>query len=172
MREKYWTDEEHPDRLARSLFWRVVAVTAAFLIVGGLLTAVVWAVKVATSGPRGAGDQARIVNDARNRINAQQWFHDQYAQVAAADTKLDLAYVNVQAGIGTPDEMFVRMTYTGLLSRCVEMREQYNAEARKVTREQWRDPQLPVRLPDTDEHTDCLPTQAGAVTASPTGSPR
>lgn len=168
MSKRYWVDQENPDKLVLSGFWRIVLGFAAVVAVCGVIGGAVWGVKVLTSDVRGAGEQVRKINDADNRINSQQWFHDQLAQVRAADGKLDGAYVNMQAGIGTRDENILRTTYTGLLDRCIEMREQYDAEAKKVTRERWRDASLPESIDKSDPQTDCLPSQA----TSPTGSPR
>ena len=169
MSKKYWIDQEDPDKLAMSGFWRIVVSFAIVVAVCGVIGGAIWGVRVLTSDVRGAGEQTIKVNDADNRINSQQWFHDQLAQVRAADGKLDGAYLNVQAGIGTSDENILRTTYTGLLGRCIEMREQYNAEAKKVTREKWRDPALPEALDNSDPQTDCLPS---SQVTSPTGSPR
>lgn len=167
MRRRYWTDQENPDKLSLSFAWRVLVALLAALAVCGIVGGVIWGIKVITSDVRGAGDQTRIVNDANNRINAQQWFHDQYGQIRSTDGKLDPAYVNLQAALGTPDENVLRVTYTGLLDRCIDMREQYNSEAQKVTRQQWRDPQLPTRIDESDPATDCQPSTSATATRSP-----
>lgn len=161
-----WYESENPGRVVRGASWRtgvwiVCAVVFVLALSGGI-----WWLKVATSGVKGAGDQTRIVNDGRNRVNAQEWFHGQYAQILAADRNLDEAAANLKANLGKPDEAFWRTNYSGLKNRCAEMVANYNAEAQKVTREQWRDPSLPAQVDDTDPRTDCKETP----TPTPVGS--
>lgn len=127
----------------------------AFVALAGVITAGVWGVKVLVSGPKGAGDQEIITNDGRNRVNAQEWFESQYAQILSADRNLDEAAKNLAVN---PADDFWRANYTGLKNRCVDMVNAYNAEARKVSRSEWRTPDLPLQIDDSDSKTDCKET--------------
>lgn len=129
-----------------ALAW-VVIVVAVFAVIG----AVVWGVKVATSGVKGAGDQTRITNDGRNRVNAQEWFTGQYEQIRSTDRRITEAAVELKA---EPSE-FAQTNYRGLVNRCMEMVGNYNAEATKVSRGQWRDQALPFQIDESDPATDC-----------------
>lgn len=127
----------------------------AFVALAGVITAGVWGVKVLVSGPKGAGDQEIITNDGRNRVNAQEWFESQYAQILSADRNLDEAAKNLAVN---PADDFWCANYTGLKNRCVDMVNAYNAEARKVSRSEWRTPDLPLQIDDSDSKTDCKET--------------
>lgn len=151
MREP-WYESDNPSRVVRGASWRTALWIIGIVIFFGALSAGIWALRVATAPIKGAGDQEIIINDGRNRINAQEWFESQYGQIKAADRKLDEAAANLARD---PDDDFYRTNYTGLKNRCVEMVEAYNAEARKVSREDWRSPALPSRIDNTDPATDC-----------------
>lgn len=161
-----WYESDNPTRIARGLTWRAgVWIVVAVLFVGAIGGGIWW-FNVATSGVKGAGDQTRIVNDGRNRVNAQEWFHSQYAQILAADRQLDEAAANLKANTGKDDESFYRTNYTGLKNRCAEMVANYNAEAQKVSRGQWRDQSLPFEVTDSDTKTDCKESPTPAPAAS------
>lgn len=150
-----WYDSDNPTRVARGFSWRAALWIIGIVVFFGLLTAGIWGLKVALSGPKGAGDQQIIVNDGRNRVNAQEWFEGQYNQILAADKKLDQAKADLDAH---PGDEFYQTNYTGLKNRCIDMVGAYNAEARKVSREDWRDPRLPSQINDNDPKTDCKET--------------
>lgn len=155
MREP-WYDSDNPSRVVRGATWRTFLWIIGIVAFVGLLSGGIWALRVATAPIKGAGDQEIIINDGRNRINAQEWFEGQYGQIKAADRKLDDAATNLAAN---PGDDFWRTNYTGLKNRCIEMVEAYNAEAHKVSREDWRDPRLPSRIDNTDPSTDCKETE-------------
>jgi hypothetical protein len=139
---------------ARSASWRLgiwAAVITLFLFALGMG---VWWLKVQTSDARGAGDQTRITNDGRNRVNAQEWFQSQYGLILSADKNLDEAKANLDKH---PNDDFYQTNFTGLKNRCNEMVANYNAEAGKVSRGQWRAPALPFQIDDSDPKTDCQP---------------
>lgn len=151
-----WYESDNPGRVARGLGWRAAVYVAAAVAVIGVIIVGIWAVRVATAPVRGAGDQQIIINDGRNRINAQQWFEAQYGLILAADRNLDEAWRNHQAD---PADNFWRTNYTGLKNRCIDMVAAYDAESRKVSREQWRSPDLPYSINQSDPATDCEPTE-------------
>jgi hypothetical protein len=124
----------------------------AFIV---LIVGIIYGIRVLTAPARGAGDQEIIVNDGRNRVNAQEWFESQYGQILAADAKLDQAAADVAAH---PGDSFYQTNYTGLKNRCVDMVTAYNAEARKVSRGDWRSNDLPAQINATDLKTDCRET--------------
>jgi len=133
------------------LAWLGAAV-AVLLVLGG----VVWGIKVAVSDAKGAGDQARITNDGRNRTNAQEWFAGQYEQIKSTDRRIGVAWAELQA---KPGDEFATTNYRGLVNRCMEMVGAYNAEATKVSRGRWRDPALPFQIDESDPTTNCLQEQ-------------
>lgn len=156
MAREPWYESNNPSRVARGASWRTALWIVAIVAFFGLLGAGIWAVKVATSDVRGAGDATTQINSGTNRINSQEWFHSQHAAILTADRNLDQAAADVAAH---PGDDFYATNLTGLRNRCVEMVNNYNAEAQKVSRAKWLDPNLPVRIDDTDPATDCKPKE-------------
>ncbi len=151
-REQYRQDVKDVNYAARTTVPSLVIWLGVFIAVIAVIVGAVWAFKVLTSPAKGAGDQVRITNDGRNRVNAQEWFVGQYEQIRSTDRRIDQA---AAALAKKPDGDFEKTNYTGLINRCMEMVGAYNAEATKVSRGQWRDPALPVRIDDSDSTTDC-----------------
>lgn len=141
--------------------WRLVVTGLAVAAVIGLISVGIWYFKVATSGVKGAGDATRITNDGRNRVNAQEWFVGQYEQIRSTDRRIDEAAAELAR---KPGDEIAQTNYRGLVNRCMEMVGNYNAEAQKVSRAQWRDASLPTRIDDSETATDCRPAQAPAAT--------
>jgi len=134
---------------SRIILWSVVAVLVFGAIGGGIY----W-FKVATAPVKGWGDQQIIVNDGRNRVNAQEWFAGKYGYVKGQDAKLPGMRENLEATKGTPDEGLWRASLSGATNLCLQAIEEYNAESLKISRGQWKSPNLPFSLPDGDT-TDC-----------------
>lgn len=162
-----WRDDiREGNAAARSVGWRLLIWIVVAIAVVGVIGGVIWGVKVATSDVKGAGDATRITNDGRNRVNAQEWFHSQYAQIQAADKNLDDAAANLAKASTPDDKAFWQTNYTGLKNRCNEMVANYNAEAQKVSRGKWLDPSLPVAIDGFDTKTDCKETAGPSPAAS------
>lgn len=155
MPKEPWYDSDNPGTVARGVTWRGFVWLIVVLAVFGAIGGVTWAIKVATSEVKGAGDVQIITNDAQNRVNSQEWFHGQLAAVKAADAKLADAEAGLTAAVGTADEAWARTNFTGLRNRCLDMVQAYNAETKKVTRGKWLDSTLPYVIDDTDRTTDC-----------------
>lgn len=151
-RDQFRQDLRDANYVARrgglSAFAWIVIATLAFAAIG----VAVWYFGVATSGVKGAGDATKITNDGRNRVNAQEWFANQYELIKSTDRRIDQA---AAALAKKPGGEFEQTNYTGLVNRCIEMVGNYNAEATKVSRAQWRDPNLPAQIDDSDPATDC-----------------
>lgn len=152
--------------VARHAGWRIALWIIAFVVLAGAISGGIWAVKVATSDVRGAGDQARIVNDGRNRVNAQEWFHGQYNEIKSTDKNLDNLQADLAAATTAEDKAFARTNLTGTQNRCNDMVAAYNAETQKVSRGKWLDPNLPYAIDDSDPSTDCQPSTVPTPTAN------
>lgn len=155
-RQQWRSDIREGSYVARTAGWRVAVWILAAVVFFGLIGAGIWAFKVVTSEPKGAGDAARITNDGRNRVNAQEWFVGQYEQIKSTDRRITEAAVELKA---KPEDEFARTNYRGLVNRCIEMVGNYNAEANKVSRGKWRDDTTPFQIDDTDSTTDCKETK-------------
>lgn len=128
-----------------------IAVIIAFL---GLIGGGMYWIKVATAPATGWGDQQIIVNDGRNRVNAQEWFAGKYGYIKAQDAKLANMREQLEATKGAPDEGMWRASLSGAINLCLQAVEEYNAESAKISRGRWKSPDMPFSLPD-GEATDC-----------------
>lgn len=142
------------DSVSRSAGWRIGVWIVVGVVFMGLIGGGIYWVKVATAPVKGWGDEQIIVNDGRNRVNAQEWFAGKYGFVKGQDAKLPGMRENLAATKGTADESLWRSSLTGATNLCLQAIEEYNAEALKISRGQWRSPNLPFSLPDGDS-TDC-----------------
>lgn len=147
-----WYDSENPDRVGFSIGLRVLLV----VIVAALLGGGVWAFKVATSDIKGQGDAVRTKNSGTNRIAAQERFEELYAGIKAADERID---VMAAAKTAAPADPISSINYTGAINYCIQIRADYNAEARKYTAEQFRAADLPAQIDSTDPLFDCQETK-------------
>jgi hypothetical protein len=115
----------------------------ALLVIGGVTSAVIWGIGVATSGVKGAGDAVKINNSAENRIEKQEKFEKLFAGVEANKEKVALHKGIVEAN---PDDKTAKQTLAGVQSACISSVNQYNAEARKVTSMDWKAADLPESM--------------------------
>jgi hypothetical protein len=121
-----------------------------------ILPAVIWFIGVATSDVAGKGNAIKKKNAAVNRISAQEAFEQSYADIKAADRKVAVAKEALDLD---PTDPTLRTNYTGVKQFCIGAVEDYNADARKYTREDFRAVDLPAQIetdPDlADPATDC-----------------
>ena len=152
MKREPWYESDNPGRVVRGGSWRLGVVIIGVVVFFAVLGVAIWGVKVLVSGPKGAGDQEVIVNDAKNRIFAQQHFFTLYNQVLAYDQQLDQAAADKA---DHPGDQFFATNYSGLVKSCIDARNQYNGDANKVTMQRWLDPELPFQLTVDNPKTDC-----------------
>jgi hypothetical protein len=148
-----------------------LGVGAWVLLVGAILAtgAIIWGVNVATSGIRGAGDVRTQRDRADNRVSAQAFFEQAIADTRKYDTQITDAQAELAAYAAehkpAADDLVAvqlyqqeiaarRTTLTGLTQQCQTTVANYNAEARKTLRADWRSPDLPYEIGDTPD-TDC-----------------
>lgn len=155
MSKESWYDSNDPSRVVRGASWRIGLWVVGIVAFAGVLSAGIWAVRVATSDVRGAGDQAQKVNSANNRIFAQEHFFTLYNNLLAYDQQLDQAAADKAEH---PGDTYLATNYSGLVKTCIDARNQYNGDANKVTQSRWRDPQLPFQIDQFDPKTDCRET--------------
>ena len=123
------------------------------IVIGvALLGAAGWGLSVLTSGPKGAGDAIAQKNSAANWTAAQARFEDLYAGVEAADRKIGLAAAGLAAN---PDDKTSQQTYAGVVSGCIDLVGDYNADARKYLAADFKAADLPDQITDIDPSTDC-----------------
>lgn len=131
---------------------RILALVALIAVIG----IGVWGFKVITAEPKGKGDAVRTREGGTNRIAAQERFEELYAQVKAADQRIDVMGAAKKAA---PTDVVAATNYTGAINYCIEVRAQYDAEARKYTAEQFRTADLPPQIDQLDPTTDCKPSK-------------
>lgn len=147
-------DRREIDSYARFGASRIMVWTVVGVLFFGALGAGIWYFRVATAPVKGWGDEQIIVNDGRNRVNAQEWFAGKYGFVKGQDAKIPGMQANLEATKGTADEALWRSSLTGLQNLCLQAVAEYNAESEKISRGRWKSPNLPFSLPD-GEATDC-----------------
>jgi len=144
----HWYESDNPDRIGMSLGVRVLLV----ILIAGVLSAVGWGVKVAVSDIKGQGDAVRTKNSATNRIAAQERFESLYAELVAADKRIDVLAAALAAN---PKSAVAQTNYTGAQTYCLSVVAAYDAEARKYTARDFRAIDLPAQIDTLDPATDC-----------------
>lgn len=77
--------------------------------------------------------QEYIIQDANKRIHNYEWFYSQYEEIKATKQK-------VQILEGKPEQDGVKMVLASMVA-------EYNAKSKMtVTREQWKDQDLPYQI--------------------------
>jgi hypothetical protein len=146
-----WYDSNNPTTVVRSGTWRAMIWVGCVLAFIALISVGTWSFKVMTSDIKGQGDATVQKNAGSNRIAAQERFESLYADLIAADQKID---VFAQAAASTADKT-AQTNLTGTMAYCIQVRNDYNAEARKYSAEQFRSADLPYQIDITDPATDC-----------------
>ena len=131
--------------------WAIVGVAAVILI-----PFAVWGLSVLFSDPAGRGNQIKQINRAENRTFAQEQFQQLLNDIKAYDQQIAVAGKAVDEH-PTQDTERERLSqvYFGLQNQCINVSAQYNAEAQKISKEKFRDADLPERIDGTDPATDC-----------------
>ena len=131
----------------KALVWALIAFVLSAIIGVGI-----WVFSVATSDVKGRGDVVKINNSAPNRIAAQERFETLWGEIKTADGNIDTAWENLQADKTNPTLL---TNYTGVQNHCRGLVNEYNALARKVTKGDWRSPDLPYEIDAANPATDC-----------------
>lgn len=124
--------------LSEGTLW-LIGIIILGMIVGG----VIFAINVATSNARGAGEVVMKNNSAKNRIEKQELFEK---MVATVETNKELVAQHTKNVEANPDDKTAKQTLLGVQSACVASVNKYNAEARKVTSADWKAADLPESL--------------------------
>lgn len=120
----------------------------------GLIVApmLVWGFHVATAPTRGEGNAFRAKESGTNRIAAQERFEEMYADILAADKRIDV-FATVAAA--TPNSSIAQTNLAGAITYCQTAVASYDAEARKYTARDFRSLDLPEHVDPVDPTTDC-----------------
>jgi uncharacterized protein YlxW (UPF0749 family) len=148
------TDREATSYVKKTtLKWTLIIVAMAILV-----PICVWIFTVVTSDTKGKGDQIIRNNSEVNRTEQQQMFEDLYAQIISLDQRIDLAKQAVDTDIAAgKDTTISQQNLLGAQNVCLEAIGDYNAAARKVLAKDWRSPDLPQEIDQSDSATDCMP---------------
>lgn len=149
-----WYDSDNPGTVARGAGWRSAVVIVCVVAFAGMLSAGIWAFQIATSDVKGRGDAVRTVNRGDNRLAQQAYFEQTYADVQAADRKLDQLAADKAAKVDGAD-----VRYSGAVNYCLSLVGDYNAAARKQIAEKFRAVDLPAQIDTANPATDCAPKE-------------
>lgn len=145
--------KKRDDRGSTGVVVAVVSVILALIVI----PIAVWAFTVATSDVKGRGDAVVQENSANNRLEQQAYFQQTYADIKAADTKLDGLQADVKADASDKD---AKVRYRGAEDYCLGLVGDYNAAAQKQIAAKFRDAGLPPQIDTTDPTTDCKPSNS------------
>lgn len=164
--EHDYDPEIHPRR------WKWYVLAAVVLL--ALIPLGVWMFQVLTAPAKGAGDVRRDINTSTNRIQSQELFEQHIADVRSLDQRITVAYTAAHdagcknagtvlpgdEGQAVPTCRKLWADLTGVQNRCISTLNDYNADARKISKERFRAADLPPSLPDPAdaENTDCKGT--------------
>lgn len=132
--------------------WIIGWVLIIVLVIAGV-TAGAWAITVALSGVKGQGDGIIKNNSAENWIAAQERFEENYQEFEGTLVKIEVAAQALAADPGNPT---LKQNYQSTINYCISVANDYNADSRKFTQEQWKS----VDLPETLDAEDCVPAVA------------
>ena len=145
-----WNEKEQRPNYWTTAFWTafiVVAILGFWLA----LASAVWGLKVATAGIYGRGEAHRQIESGNNRIEKQELFEGLYADIRAYDDQIQVA---AETNTKSPTERNAQ-NLQGLKLVCIDATNDYNAEARKVSSEQFRASDLPPQIDSFDPDFDC-----------------
>ena len=116
-----------------------------------LLAAAIWGIGIATAGIFGRGEAYKQIQSAEFRIEAYQYFFNQYASIKSLEGKIDELEAQLQKlEPGTREYNYTLSSLTGTKGLRHEAIQKYNADTRKeYTEGQFRDKDLPYQIPDT-----------------------
>lgn len=146
-------ESDNPTVAAVGVTWRAMIWIICIVLFAGAVSAGIWYFNVATSDVKGKGDAVRTVNAGVNQLAQQAYFQQTYADIQAADRKLDQLAADKAAKVEGAD-----IRYSGAVSYCQGLIGDYNAAARKEIASKFRDIDLPDQIAATDPKTDCKET--------------
>lgn len=131
---------------------KIIGLVIAAVIGIALISAAIWGIGVAFSPVKGQGEAYKTKNSSENWTKAQGKFEDLYADIQAADKKAKLA---TDALAANPTDLTLQQTHSGLVSGCLNLIADYNAESRKYLAADFKAADLPHQIDETDRSTDC-----------------
>ena len=126
------------------------------VVLVGVVGAAVWGISVVTSDTRGRGNQIKQINKAENRTFSQEQYHQLYEDIKGYDQQVAVQQAALDAHSAQDAEKDrLAQVVAGLKTQCISTRQQYNAEAQKISKRQFLDAGLPDRIDEQDPATDC-----------------
>jgi hypothetical protein len=133
----------------------VMGLGLLFLAIWVLFAGLIFGFRVATAGIVGKGEAEIRIESANNRIEKQELFEILYADVRAYDDQINVTFDTLSSVTDDEDIDFYRQILNGQKNQCIDATNQYNAEARKISSEQFRDSELPYQIDSLNPDFDC-----------------
>ena len=152
-RHPYYASD-NPTAVVRGASWRTAVWIVCAVAFFSAVSIGIWAFQVGTSDVKGRGDATQKVNSGDNRLAQQAYFEQTYADIQAADRKLDQLAADKAAHVDGAD-----VRYSGAVSYCIQLVADYDAAARKQVADRFRAVDLPARIDTTAAATDCAPKE-------------
>lgn len=124
------------------------------LVLAGLyaFAAVGWGIGVAGAGLFGRGEARKQIEGRDNRIQSQEVFHQRLANIRGYDDQIGVQTETLMAAEadqspeGRAEVIRLRAVVSGLRNQCLQARADYDAETRKISKERFRDADLPATI--------------------------
>ena len=133
-----------------TLAW-IVGTGLVLLLLWVLFAGLIFGFNVATAGIVGQGKVHIRIQSANNRIEKQELFETLYQDIQQYDNRIQVA---AQTYATSPTERNLQ-NLQGLKQICIDTTGSYNAEARKISSEQFRDSELPYQIDSLNPLFDC-----------------
>lgn len=151
--DRYDDFEAKPTRAAIKWTTRAWVIVTVVVALGLVLGAGIWALNVGTSDVKGQGDAEIIKNEARNRINAQEDFEKLFAELKAADQRIDVTASALKLKPG--GDLKLETELLGQKHYCLGLVSEYNAKARSFSQQDFKAADLPHEIDQAAPETDC-----------------
>lgn len=139
----------------------VFTIVAVLALIWGLSIAV-WGFEVATAGIYGRGEAHKQLNSAGFRIQSYNHFFEACSGIQGLEGSIDAISAQLNGTTNERDRNIVFASLTGVKAARHQAIADYNADARKnYTEGQFRDNDLPFRIPDTDYPNEGGKTSCG-----------
>lgn len=135
MSQESW--DRRAERFDRHPLWTSFKWVTGIVIGVLVITVGLWMMGVISAPLFGRGEAVKRIESAENRIGKQELFEEYYADFQGYQAQL--------AALSPKTENYSTIKQ-GLVNKCIDTAASYNAEARKVSSEQFRAVDLPPSL--------------------------
>lgn len=124
------------------------------LAIGGFFIEQWW---TRTTAPiKGRTNQISSINGAENRTFQQEHFETLYGDIKGYVQQIHIQQQALNQSAPGPERDHALVILTGLRDQCVSTVQQYNADANKISADDFRTADVPYQIDQSDPTTDCM----------------